>query len=214
MHCENEYLRCLLMFPDAPCDFHPGHKGHRVVNNGNVRLFLQGSSERLLAIACLGNDLPANAPFQHGAEPGPHRFMIVSYENPFHDRTISQCRTASGIDILSFAFQLPSVSTSRPPTIRAAGAFNVALQWIRDVPDGYDGVPAVALSWAEARAGALHITWCRGHLPLMKNGFRECHPSAAVWLSSPEFQPRMKSPWGPISLDRAAYHGHCRQPEA
>jgi hypothetical protein len=62
MHCENEYFRCLLMFPDALGKFYPDHKGHRVVNNGNVRPFFYSSSERLLAIACLSNDLPAGAP--------------------------------------------------------------------------------------------------------------------------------------------------------
>jgi len=49
------------------------------------------------------------------------------------------------IGILSFASQLPWIPYI-PPTFRAAGAFNAAVQWICDVPDGYDAVPAVALS--------------------------------------------------------------------
>ena len=65
MHCENEYFRYQLMFPDAPCNFYPGHKGHPVVNNGDVRPFFNSASDRLVAIACLGNDLPAGSPFQH-----------------------------------------------------------------------------------------------------------------------------------------------------
>jgi hypothetical protein len=49
------------------------------------------------------------------------------------------------IGILSFAFKLPRILYF-PPTFRTAGAFNAAVQWICDVPDGYDAVPAVALA--------------------------------------------------------------------
>jgi hypothetical protein len=66
MHCENENLRWKLMFPDAPCNFYPRHKGHRVVNNGNVGPLFDSPSDRLVAIVRLDNNLPANMPFQKG----------------------------------------------------------------------------------------------------------------------------------------------------
>ena len=88
------------MLLDAPRNFHARHKGHRVVNNGDVGLFLNGPCYGLFAIARLGNNLPAGAPFQNGTQSRPHRFMIVSYKNPLHDRTSLQCRSASDIGML------------------------------------------------------------------------------------------------------------------
>ena len=72
---------------DPPCDFHACHKRHRVINNSHVGLFLHGPSQGLSAIARLRNNLPAGAPLQDGTQTRPHRIMIVSYENPLHNRT-------------------------------------------------------------------------------------------------------------------------------
>ena len=99
------------MFPDAPCNFYPGHEGHRVVDNGNVGSFFYCSCDRLLAIACLGNDLLAGVVFQHGTQPGSHRFVIVSDKNPFHDR--GNLRAAS---------RLPSTSHRSLPDLVALPA--------------------------------------------------------------------------------------------
>src|SRR5258708_14416121 len=85
------------MLPDAPCNLYPRQKGHLVINNGNVRPFFNSPGDRLVPIACLGNNLPACPPFQHGTQSRSHRLVIVSYKDPFHDRTTLQCRTASGI---------------------------------------------------------------------------------------------------------------------
>ena len=67
------------MFPDAPCNFYPRHKGHRIVNNGNVGPHFDSAGDRLVAIVRLDDNLPANMPFQKGTQSRSHRFMIVSY---------------------------------------------------------------------------------------------------------------------------------------
>src|SRR4030095_10385307 len=103
------------MFPDAPCNFYPRHKGHPVVNNGNVRPFFNSPSDRLVALACLSNDLPAGAPFQHGTQPRSHRFVLARYKNPVHDAKKLQSRTASGIDI--------SASCRSPPNFLGSPTF-------------------------------------------------------------------------------------------
>jgi hypothetical protein len=71
--------------------------------------------------------------------------MIVGNKNPFHDRRKLQCRIEAAIDIRPFASRLRRTPYI-PPAFRAAGDFNAAPQWIGDVPDAYDAVPAVALS--------------------------------------------------------------------
>jgi hypothetical protein len=59
-----------------------------------------GRGNRLFAVIRLSNDLPARMPFQNRTSRS-HRFMIVSYKNPFMiDRTKLQRRTASGVDTL------------------------------------------------------------------------------------------------------------------
>lgn len=72
-----------------------------------------GRGNRLFAVIRLSNDLPARMPFQNRTSRS-HRFMIVSYKNPFMiDRTKLRCRTASGVDTFS---SLPFVSR-KPPWI-------------------------------------------------------------------------------------------------
>src|SRR5882724_4668936 len=160
------------MLPDAPCNFYPRHKGHLVVNNGNVRPFFNSPSDRLVAIACLGNDLPAGPPFQHGTQSRSHRLMIVSYEDPFHDRTTLQCRTASSI--VGSLYSSPKL-----PLIY----LNAIVQRISGGRDGFDAVLAVGLSWAAWSAELRRTTLYLGAPLLVRNGSRVYRPAAAIWLS-------------------------------
>src|SRR4029077_1154912 len=72
-------------FPDTPCDFYAGHERHRIIDDRHVRPHFDGGGEGLIAVVRLSNDLPAWTPFQQGTQPRSHRFMIISYKNPFHD---------------------------------------------------------------------------------------------------------------------------------
>jgi hypothetical protein len=76
-----------MMIPNAPRNFYAGHKRHRVVKDGNIRAFLKSLGDRLIAVLRLSNDLPTETCLQKSTESRSDRFMIVSYENPLHDRT-------------------------------------------------------------------------------------------------------------------------------
>jgi len=95
--------------------------------------------------------------------------VIVSYKNPFHDRTKLQCRTAS--DVIGSLCSSPEL-----PLIY----LNAIVQRISGGRDGFDAVLAFELSWAAGSAELLRTTSYLDALLLVKNGFREFLPSAAI----------------------------------
>ena len=60
---------------------------------------------------------------------------------------------------------------------------NAIVQRISGGRDGSDAVLAVGLSWAVGSAELLRTTLYLGAPLLVRNGFREYRPAAAIWLS-------------------------------
>ena len=86
MHRQDEDLGLRVVLQHLPGGFQPIQGRHADVKNGDIRFEFQGFFHGLASIAGLRRHFPPRLSFQKGAQPFPHDFVIVRYQEPqgFH----------------------------------------------------------------------------------------------------------------------------------